>query len=263
MKPLDDAYANAAYIAGAEDFPPRWEAAAARFRDQLGARAELAQRYGPGDRQVFDFFNTDAAPKGTVIFVHGGYWKAFDHSTWSHFAAGALAAGWSVAMPGYDLCPQVSISQITRQIARAVTEIAGHTEGPIALAGHSAGGHLVGRMPDPEVLPEAVRHRIVRVAPISPVTDLAPLLETSMNDILQLDPAEAAAESLIRRPAPTGTEVRIWVGAAERPAFLDQADALARAWAVQQIVVPDRHHFDVIDALEQPQSDLVRFLTDT
>lgn len=174
MKPLDDAYANAPYIEGADDYPPRWESAAQAMRDRLGAKADIGIAYGDSARQVFDFFNADANTVGTVIFVHGGYWKAFDHRYWSHLAQGALDAGWSVAMPGYDLCPEVRISDITQQIAKAVTSIAARTTGPIALTGHSAGGHLVSRMLDPAVLPDDVRGRIVRVAPISPVTHLTP-----------------------------------------------------------------------------------------
>ena len=96
---LDDAYANGAYIDGAEAYPPRWEAAAKAFREELGARAQQGVRYGPSDRQVFDFFQPEGVARGTVVFVHGGYWKAFDASVWSHLAAGALARGWAVAMP--------------------------------------------------------------------------------------------------------------------------------------------------------------------
>ncbi len=263
MMPLDDAYANAPYIAGADAFPPRWAAAAAAFREALGARVEIGLSYGASERQVFDFFNAEGTSKGTVIFVHGGYWKAFDHTSWSHFAAGSLAAGWSVALPGYDLCPDVRISEITRQIAQAVTAIAARTEGPLALTGHSAGGHLVARMLDAEVLAAEVRARVLRVAPISPVTDLPPLMKTSMNEILRLDAEEALAESPIRQARPAGTEVKIWVGAEERPVFLEHADLLAKAWSAPHVVVPGTHHFDVIDALQDPSSDIVRFLTAT
>lgn len=261
MKPLDDAFANAPYIEGAEAYPPRWQEDAAQLRTHLGTRAELGLPYGVSERQVFDFFNTESAARGTVVFVHGGYWKAFDHSTWSHLARGALAQGWSVAMPGYDLCPQVRISDITEQIAQAVTRVAAKTTGPIALTGHSAGGHLVARMTNASVLPDDVRARIVRVAPISPVADLRPLLETTMNEQLRLDPAEAQAETVTNKPEPQGIDVRIWVGARERPVFLEQAAALSKAWNAPQVVVPEKHHFDVIEALEHVDSDLVRFLT--
>ena len=56
---LDDAYANAAYIDGADGFPPRWEKEAEAFRASLGARAQLNVRYGPSDRQKFDFFQPE------------------------------------------------------------------------------------------------------------------------------------------------------------------------------------------------------------
>ena len=94
---LDDAYANAAHIEGAETYPPRWEEEASAFRENLGARAQQGVKYGPSARQTFDFFQPEGVARGTMIFVHGGYWKAFDASVWSHLAAGALARGWAVA----------------------------------------------------------------------------------------------------------------------------------------------------------------------
>lgn len=261
MMKLDDAYANAAYIKDAETYPPRWEAAAKSFRDSLGARAQEGVRYGPSARQVFDLFQPEGVARGTMIFVHGGYWKAFDRSVWSHLAAGALARGWAVAMPGYDLCPDVRISGITRQIAAAVTRIADRTfGGPLALAGHSAGGHLVCRMTDPLILPSEIRERIKAIVPISPVADLAPLMETSMNEILQIDAAEAQAESPVNMQPPHGLDVTIWVGADERPAFLDQAEQLARSWGARRVVEEGKHHFDVIDGLTDPDGPMIKAL---
>lgn len=257
---LDDAYANAAYIEGAEGYPPRWEAAAKAFRESLGARAQEGVSYGPSARQAFDFFQPEGVARGTMIFVHGGYWKAFDRSVWSHLAAGALARGWAVAMPGYDLCPDVRISEITRQIAAAVTRIADRTFGPLALAGHSAGGQLVCRMTDPLVLPVEIRDRIKQMVPISPVADIAPLMETSMNEILRIDAAEALVESPVNMQPPHGLDVTVWVGADERPVFLEQAEMLARSWGARRVVDEGKHHFDVIDALEDPDSPMIKAL---
>jgi arylformamidase len=69
---LDDAYANGAYIEGAEAYPPRWAAQAAEFRAALGARAQIGVSYGPSDRQAYDFFQPEGVSRGTMIFVHGG-----------------------------------------------------------------------------------------------------------------------------------------------------------------------------------------------
>lgn len=257
MTQLDDAYANAAYIPGAEAFPPKWTAAAEAFR--AAAAGKLDVPYGPSPRQRFDFFTTDQTPKGTLIFVHGGYWRAFDNKLWSHFAAGALANGWSVAMPAYDLCPQVSIAMITQQIAAAVHYIAQETTGPITLAGHSAGGHLVARMLAPGMLLGQITDRLAHVMPISPLSDLTPLIQTEMNTLFGLDTAMAEAESPLLQPKPN-VPVTVWVGANERPAFLDQAMWLASSWGSDEVIAPDKHHFDVIDDLIDPDSDMLRRL---
>ncbi|NNE50885.1 MAG: alpha/beta hydrolase [Sulfitobacter sp.] len=256
-----EAYKIADYTEGAEEYPPRWAKAAAEFRESLGARAQVGVSYGPSDRQVFDFFEPEGVSRGTVIFVHGGYWKAFDGSSWSHLAAGSLAKGWAVAMPTYDLAPDLRIREITAQVSTAVGKIAGRTFGPIALTGHSAGGQLVCRMMDPLVLPVEVRDRVESIVPISPLADLPPLLETEMNEILRLDSEEAQAESPVNMSPPHGVSVAVWVGGEERPALLEQAEALSRSWGARMVVAEGKHHFDVIDALADPDSDMVKALT--
>lgn len=242
---LDDAYANAAYIDGAEAYPDKWAGLAAAFRDR--ATCEIDLPYGERLRERFDLFHPRRLAKGVVIFVHGGYWLRFDKSYWSHLAAGPLAHGWAVAMPSYDLCPDVRIKQIGQQIARAITVIATRVPGPVHLAGHSAGGQLVARW--------AHLDRVENVVPISPVADIAPLMKTSMNKDLQIDEDEARAESPVHLPAP-GVPVTVWVGADERPAFLEQAEALAKAWDADHVVEAGLHHFDVVEGLADPQSPL-------
>ncbi|WP_371061139.1 alpha/beta hydrolase [Rhodosalinus sp. 5P4] len=256
---MDAAYSNSDHVPESAGYPPRWEAAAGAFRAGLGERAELGRSYGPSERQRLDLFHPAGAAAGLVVFVHGGYWKSMHRHFWSHLAAGPLARGWAVAMPSYDLCPEVRIADITRQIAAAVTAAAGRVAGPLRLTGHSAGGHLVARMCAPGMLPAPVAARLARVVPISALADLAPLMETSMNDILGIDAAEAAAESPVNQPPPQ-MPTTAWVGGAELPAFLDQARWLAEAWGVAWHADPGRHHFDVIDALAAPESDLVREL---
>ena len=258
---LDDAYANAAHIPGGAGYPARWAAAAAAFRDGLGARARLDQPYGDAPSERFDLFLPQGTAKGTVVFVHGGFWRAFGRADWSHLAAGPVARGWAVAMPSYTLAPAIRISGITAQIARAVTAIASETRGPIALTGHSAGGHLVARLLAPGMLPPADATRLSHVLPISPVADLRPLIGASLNDDLRLDEAEATAESPLLMTDHLPVPVSILAGAAERPVFVADARALAAAWNAPLTLAPDRHHFDVIDALADPDSATVRTLT--
>lgn len=259
----DEAYNNRDFIPDADGFVTRWEAEAAAFRAReagLG-RARLNHAYGDHARMKLDLFHPAGRAEGLVVFVHGGYWRLFDRGYWSHLAQGALARGWAVAMPSYVLAPEARIAQITQMVARAVEEAAGLVAGPLALAGHSAGGHLVARMLCGAGLAPDVAARLVRAAAISPVSDLRPLLETSMNADLRLDPAEAAAESprLLQRAHAAALDV--WVGADERPVFLDQARWLSEAWAGSDLhVLPGRHHFDIVEPLADGESAMIRRL---
>ena len=175
----DDAYANGAYIEDGDAYPAKWASAAAGFRQAMTAvgRAELDRPYGPLPRERFDLFLPDRPAVGAVVYVHGGYWMAFDKSSWSHLAAGALAHGWAVAMPSYRLCPDERIAGIVAEVGRAVSAVAARVAGDLRLVGHSAGGHLVSRLCCRDSpLPDAVRARVRHTVSISGLHDLRPVL---------------------------------------------------------------------------------------
>jgi arylformamidase len=262
----DDAYANAPHIPGGDDYPPRWEVLARAFRAAMGERLRAGIPYGPHPRQRFDLFLPERAPVGLVVYIHGGYWRAFDRSTWSHLAAGPLARGWAVAMPGYVLAPEVRIGAITAMVSGAIAAAAAEVAGPIRLAGHSAGGHLVTRQVCADTrVPDAVFARIERVVAISGLHDLRPLLRLTLNETLRLDAAEARAESpALLEPRP-GVPVHAWVGDGERPEFVRQTTLIANIWTglgveMEQTKEPRRHHFSVIEGLIHPTSGLVEAL---
>ena len=264
----DDAYANGPNIAGGERWPQLWVEPARAFRDRLSAagRARLDLSYGTAPRNLLDLFLPEGKPKGLVVFIHGGYWVQLDKSYWSHLAAGALARGHAVAMPSYTLCPENSIGGIVAEIGAAIEHAAAMIDGPIALTGHSAGGHLAARMVCIDSpLPAATLARIVSAVPISGLHDLRPLMKLALNAQLRLDEAEAHAHSpALLRPV-EGTRICCWVGGGERAEFLRQNVLLANMWtglgaATSAVEEPDRHHFTVIDGLADPDHPLTRTL---
>lgn len=258
---LDRIYANGDVIPGGADYPARWAAEAAAFRGQMGARARLDLPYGAGERQRFDLFLPEGTPKGLMVFVHGGWWLAFDKSTWSHLAAGAVARGWAVAMPSYTLAPEARISAITREIASAVVAAAAEVAGPIVVTGHSAGGHLSARMACADVaLTAEVAARITRVVPISPLAELELLMPLAANQKLQIDAEEARRESPTRHLPRAGIALHVTVGADERAAFIFHARHLSEEWSCDWSLVPDTHHFNVLDGLCRADDPLTRLV---
>ena len=270
----DQAYANSDHIPDGELYPTSWAQAATQFRTQLhNGNFAVHHRYQYGSRvqEIIDFFRPRNTPLGIIVFVHGGYWMAFDPSFWSHLAQGAIARGWAFAIAGYPLCPSVRISDITQSIARAIQtmgDISDKNGLPknLVLCGHSAGGHLVTRMLCSDIrFDEALRRRIIRVVSISGLHDLRPLLRTKMNASLKLDDHEAAMESPALQEPVTHAEVICCCGSDERPEFLRQSRLLANIWrsfgiATRYVEIPHRHHFDVIQDLTMADSDLTRVM---
>jgi acetyl esterase/lipase len=259
----DAAYDNSAAVPEAAAMFARWAERSTTFRES--APAELDRRYGPHPRERLDLF-APPSPAGAVLWIHGGYWKAFDKDASSWLAAGPLARGWAFAAPSYPLCPEVRIADIARSVARAVEAAATRVAGPLILAGHSAGGHLALRLVCADGLLRAeTLARVRRAVSVSGLSDLRPLMRTAMNATLRIDEAEAQAESpALLRPA-EGVEALAWVGAAELPEFRRQSALIANVWTglgarATLHEAPGGHHFDVIDPLAEPDSELTRAL---
>ncbi|MFP3943910.1 MAG: alpha/beta hydrolase [Alphaproteobacteria bacterium] len=256
----DDAYANSAYIPGAEEIAAAWPRDAAAFRNSANGEYDIP--YGAAERERYDLFLPKSEPRGLFVFIHGGYWMAFGKSDWSHLAAGAVARGWAAMLPGYALCPQTTIGGISAQIGAALGHAAARIAGPLVISGHSAGGHLAARMVcENAPIDPAVRKRIVHMLGISGIYDLRPLMRTAMNDTLRLTEAEARRESPALLEPVKGPRVTVWAGAEERPEFRRQTALLAEAWSrrgmsVRHVEAPGCHHFNVIAPLSEGDSNL-------
>jgi arylformamidase len=264
----DDAYANTIHIPDGPAYPQKWIARAAAFREELASagKARLDLAYGPAPRNRLDLFYPTGRYKGLVFFIHGGFWRAFDKSSWSHLAAGSLKAGFAVAIPSYALCPDARIAGIAREIAAAIEFAATEVAGEIRLCGHSAGGQLATRMIcEASPLGEETIARIARIVSISGLHDLRPLMATKMNEALRIGEQEARLESpALLAPRPRQS-VACWVGADERPEFVRQSRILDQMWKgfdarMTLVEEPGRHHFNIIDGLANADHPLTRAL---
>ncbi|HZD88880.1 MAG TPA: alpha/beta hydrolase, partial [Pseudolabrys sp.] len=114
-------YDNRARVPEHPQIFERWAAESETYRANARG-AELDLRYGPSQRQSMDIFpatESDAAAAPLAMFIHGGWWRSLQPSFFNQMAAGPNKLGVTVAVAGYDLCPQVSIPTIIEQIRAA------------------------------------------------------------------------------------------------------------------------------------------------
>jgi len=123
----------------------RWtrDAAVYRAAKTEARRAETGLKYGASARQTIDLFFPDSGAQAPLaMFIHGGYWRSLEPSQFSHMAAGLNARGVTVAVAGYDLCPQVTIAAIIDELRQACLFLWKRFGKRMMVYGHSAGGHL-------------------------------------------------------------------------------------------------------------------------
>jgi arylformamidase len=245
-----------------------WVREAAAYREAATAarRGELGIPYGASARQTIDLFfppQGDGAP--LALFIHGGYWRSLEPSSFSHVARGLNARGIAVAVGGYDLAPQVHISDIVDQMRHACLYLWRRFGRPILVFGHSAGGHLAACMLATDwqaVAPDISADFVPAAYSISGLFDLAPLVGVTMNQDLRLDDDEARRVSPLFWPAPAGRTFDAVVGALESSEFLRQSRVIAEAWGKAGVstryeAVPQTNHFTVLDALTDENSAMV------
>jgi arylformamidase len=264
-------YNNRARVPEHPEIFARWTRDGAAYRAEASAegRAELGLIYGPTPRQTIDLF-TPAGGGATplALFVHGGWWRSLEPSQFSHMARGLNARGITVAVAGYELCPQVAISGIIDEIRQACLYLWRRFGRRIMVYGHSAGGHLAACMIATDwkaLAPDAPADLVPAGYAISGVFDLAPLIHISVNEDFKLDVEGARRVSPIHWPAPAGRTFDAAVGALESSEFLRQSRSLAEAWRkggseTRYEELKGLNHFTVLDPLPDPAGPMVERL---
>jgi arylformamidase len=267
---LESHYNNVARRPDAAELMQQLAASSASYRD--GADASLDCRYGDHSRECIDIFRCGQPAAPLYVYVHGGYWQRGDKSIYSYLAQTFNAAGVDVAIVGYPLCPEVSMTAVVASIRNALAWLyrnaagVGINAGRINLSGHSAGGHLAAmaittRWPD--VAGDLPADLLKSAIPISGLYLLEPLRHTTIGEALQLTDAETSALSPALLRAAHAAPMLTITGGAETPAFFSQADSLVEAWShpgfvIEQHVEPEADHFDVVVRLGSSDSDIFR-----
>lgn len=250
----------------------RWVAASALARQ--GGPAHLDLRYGDGEGETLDVFPAAAAagagPAPVLVFIHGGYWRSRDKSEFSFIAPSFNAEGAMVVMPNYALAPAVSVEHITLQMTRALAWVWRHAAdfggdpARIAVAGHSAGGHLAAMLLScrwklvADDLPAQVPAGGLS---ISGLFDLEPLRHTGfLQPDLKLTPTSVARLSPAFFPRPRNAPLYSVAGGDESEEFVRQARLIRDVWGPTAVPVCETisgaNHLTVLTGLADPGARL-------
>ena len=259
---LDDAARKAAYdntsaVSNSAAQLAEFEARSAAILQKTAADWDVP--YGPAERQKFDFLpgNNGAA---TLVFIHGGYWQMRHKNTFRFIAEGALQHGLNVALIGYTLAPQATLTQIVLEVRDGIAAVRAHAvqsggADRLLLCGWSAGGHLTAMCLDAPGVAAGLG--------MSGIYDLGPIAHNYLNHALQLTEAEIAQLSPLRLTVVDKPFVTAY-GTAELPQLQAQSQAFAAYRQAQAkdvvLAVEGADHFSILNDLAIADGALLQAL---
>ena len=138
----DAAYDTNSAVKNSAQLIAERNAASAQARATLNSVLDLP--YGPREKNKIDLYPAPEPDAPCLLFLHGGYWQKNTRELFAMMVEGVAAHGWSMAIPGYSLAPDVSLTDIVDEVRQALDWLAAHAPdhgvaGPVITSGWSAG----------------------------------------------------------------------------------------------------------------------------
>jgi arylformamidase len=223
--------------------------------------------YGQHIRERLDIYPALQPHSKTLVFIHGGYWKAAEKESFHFVADGFQSYGITTVLIEYPLMPEVSMDRLVDScraainwVRKNITQYNGDPE-QIYITGHSAGGHLAAMlMTNPQNKVDAFKG----VCALSGLFNLLPVQLSELNDILQMDMTTVMQNSPVHLDPIVICPLLLAVGADESDEFKDQSKELYNQWSKQiqvQLIEPvGLNHFSIIEAMADKNTNLHKAL---
>jgi arylformamidase len=255
----DAAYDNNKAVANSPALIAARNEASAKFRAAHATALDID--YGKRERAKIDLYPARDKSAPCLVFIHGGYWQRNSRDVFAMLVEGLAAHGWSVAIPGYTLAPEATLTEIVREISLSLDWLgadgsAHGIAGPVVLSGWSAGAHLTAM---------ALDHPLVAAGlAISGVYDLAPIRDTALNLALKMTDEEVAELSPLRL-APVQKHLAIAYGSAELPALIWDSRNFYQKRVVagapgELVVIEGADHFTILEQLRRSDGALTKIV---
>jgi len=237
---------------------------------RLTRHADVA--YGDHPLRKLDIYPAkgggDARP--VHVFYHGGYWRAQDKQNFAFVAAPLVAAGITVVVVNYELCPASTLDGVADSAIAALDWVRrgiatfGGDPGRISLSGHSAGAHLVAECMAHDWAMEGVDPGFLTGSVlISGIYDPRPVVGTSVDQEVRLSEETALRRDVERRAVHARCRASLFVGGREPWHWIDQtyryAHHLHRSGLNPEVhTLPRWGHFDILNEFREPESPILR-----
>ena len=228
--------------------------------------------YADTARQVMDIFPAPSASAPVLVYVNGGYWRGGSKEDNCNFVDLFTERGATVAVIEYDLCPQVTVTDIVREVRSAVAWSYRHISryggepSKLYIAGHSAGGQLAAMALAHDWQKEGLPPDIIKGAVItSAVHDLEMVMQVSINQEIRMTPEIARANSPLLHPPIVACPILVAVGGDEPKGWQQMSEdyyrfCRERGAEVDYLVVPGANHYTMSQHLADANSPLARVM---
>jgi len=232
---------------------------ARKVRDS--AKSWLNVAYGSSPRELLDIYAADKPAGPVLVYIHGGYWRSGSKEDNCNFVPTFTQRGATVVLVEYDLCPQVTVSDIVRQTRSAIAwtykNIVRYGADPAKLfiAGHSAGGHLTGMALAHDWEKDGLPRDLIKGAvATSGVYDLQMVMQISVQEDVRMTPEIAAANSPMIHPPRVMCPLLVAVGGAEPKGWQQMSEdyfqfAKQHGMNATYLVEPDANHYTMSEHL--------------
>lgn len=256
--------------ANVEAFAKR--AAAISEATRASRPGQLDIRYGAGPLGTLDVFPAADPNAPLHVFLHGGFWRGRDKSDYSYVADALVPLGITTVVMNYDLCPNVELPAIVKQVREGLRWVHAHARelggnpDSLTVSGHSAGAHLLAaalpQAGESGPLPAWVPRSAVLV---SGIYELEPVLSISVNDEIRLRPEQVDPMSPMRHPPNPAVPLTVVVGGRETRGFVQQSRDFALTCATRgtpaaYVELPDHDHYSIMGLLEASGAPLARLI---
>mmetsp|Transcript_4485 Transcript_4485/g.8002 ORF Transcript_4485/g.8002 Transcript_4485/m.8002 type:complete len:310 (-) Transcript_4485:1105-2034(-) len=225
--------------------------------------------------------------KPLIIFIHGGYWRAFDKSDMDGHIVDLYERGWHVINVNYPLCPSVSLSRLYVSLERAIQYSLKHLEewkmetDRIFFMGHSVGAHAVSYLA-PRF--QAKTSLLKGVVAVSGIYDIRIVQHISVQTDVRITDEEATKFNLLNDPPTSASSSTIYTttlpilvvsGGNEPPLWIQQSELYATKLLSERStntpsssavvisgVIPNTNHFSVLDEMVTPGTSWSKQLDD-